>query len=146
MGLGGGDGGGIDLNNMLKAIITDTNIRVIGATTEQEFSLMSKDKAFLRRFSVLSMEEISSEEIFSSFEKLLHNILLLYPSLIDKSPDLIDYLSSEKRRILSYLDTLSEFYYPSKLVDFLDCCTAAYSLNLQMKDVHAYVDKHAKEK
>lgn len=144
MGLGGGDGGGIALNNMLKAVIIDTNIRLIGATTEQEFLLMSEDKAFLRRFSVLTLKEISSEEVTASFEALLDNVLLLYPELMYQASDLVDYLNREKRRILNYLNTLSEFYYPSKLVDFLDCCAATYVRNRQIKDVHSYVNKYTK--
>ena len=52
------NGGGVDFLNMLKPGLDRGDIKIIGATTTQEFNeYLLKDKAFLRRFEKVEVEE-----------------------------------------------------------------------------------------
>ena len=52
------NGGGVDFLNMLKPGLDRGDIKIIGATTTQEFEeYLLKDKAFLRRFEKVEVEE-----------------------------------------------------------------------------------------
>lgn len=52
------NGGGVDFLNMLKPGLDRGDIKIIGATTTQEFNeYLLKDKAFLRRFEKVEIEE-----------------------------------------------------------------------------------------
>lgn len=134
IGLGGGDGG-IDLNNMLKPIIESTDVRLIGATTENEFLLLGKDKAFKRRFTIIRIKEFSSQEISEVFEDLLDNVLLHYPDIMHDSNSFVHYMITKKDTILGLLDAIPESSYPHKLVDFLDYCAASFTQNRDVRDV-----------
>lgn len=52
------NGGGVDFLNMLKPGLDRGDIKIIGATTTQEYNeFLLKDKAFLRRFEKVEIEE-----------------------------------------------------------------------------------------
>lgn len=52
------NGGGVDFLNMLKPGLDRGDIKIIGATTTQEYNeYLLKDKAFLRRFEKVEIEE-----------------------------------------------------------------------------------------
>ena len=54
--------GGVDFLNMLKPGLDRGDIKIIGATTTQEFNeFLLKDKAFLRRFEKIEVEEPDQE-------------------------------------------------------------------------------------
>ena len=56
------NGGGVDFLNMLKPGLDRGDIKIIGATTTQEFNeFLLKDKAFLRRFEKIEVEEPNQE-------------------------------------------------------------------------------------
>lgn len=56
------NGGGVDFLNMLKPGLDRGDIKIIGATTTQEFEeYLLKDKAFLRRFERVEIEEPDQE-------------------------------------------------------------------------------------
>lgn len=56
------NGGGVDFLNMLKPGLDRGDIKIIGATTTQEFNeFLLKDKAFLRRFEKIEVEEPDQE-------------------------------------------------------------------------------------
>ena len=134
IGLGGGDGG-IDLNNMLKPIIELENIRLIGATTEDEYQMLAKDKAFRRRFNLINIKEFSPEEASELFKDLLDNVLRHYPELRGSSKEFTDYMIKSKDTILSLLNRYHNNAYPSKLVNFFDYCSASYIQQRDIKDV-----------
>ena len=69
IGLGGSEEE-IDLNNILKPIISDVNVRLIGATTEDESTHLMRDKAFKRRFTLTKIKKISSQETSQVFKIL----------------------------------------------------------------------------
>lgn len=56
------NGGGVDFLNMLKPGLDRGDIKIIGATTTQEYNeYLLKDKAFLRRFEKVEVEEPNQE-------------------------------------------------------------------------------------
>lgn len=56
------NGGGVDFLNMLKPGLDRGDIKIIGATTTQDFEeYLLKDKAFLRRFERVEIEEPNQE-------------------------------------------------------------------------------------
>ena len=56
------NGGGVDFLNMLKPGLDRGDIKIIGATTTQEFEeFLLKDKAFLRRFEKVEIDEPNQE-------------------------------------------------------------------------------------
>lgn len=59
----GSNDGSLDIANILKPYLTKTNIRLIGATTIDEYyTYINKDKALTRRFQNIFIEEPSIEE------------------------------------------------------------------------------------
>ena len=55
-------GGGVDFLNMLKPGLDRGDIKIIGATTTQEYNeYLLKDKAFIRRFEKIEIEEPDAE-------------------------------------------------------------------------------------
>lgn len=56
-------GNSLDANNLLKPLLTSNKIRVIGATTFDDFAkTFEKDKALCRKFQKIELKEPSSEE------------------------------------------------------------------------------------
>ncbi|MDR2660511.1 MAG: AAA family ATPase [Lactobacillaceae bacterium] len=100
--------GGVSAGDILKPIITDSSLQIIGATTPSEVNILLKDKAFKRRFNFLKINEPKLDALKSIYEYY------------------IDYfqLSDEENRfdsIISFLDeTYNDRYYPDKLIDFID--------------------------
>jgi ATP-dependent Clp protease ATP-binding subunit ClpA len=59
----GGGGGGIDAANLIKPALARGQIRLVGATTEEEYTKhLEKDKALDRRFEKVKVEEPNEEE------------------------------------------------------------------------------------
>jgi ATP-dependent Clp protease ATP-binding subunit ClpA len=59
----GAGGGGIDAGNLLKPALARGQLRLIGATTEEEFTKhLERDKALLRRFEKIKVEAPPVEE------------------------------------------------------------------------------------
>ncbi len=56
-----GENGSTSIQNVLKPYLCD-GLRVIGCTTEQEYMIVEKDKAFERRFSKVVIKELSKEK------------------------------------------------------------------------------------
>jgi ATP-dependent Clp protease ATP-binding subunit ClpA len=63
IGAGAASGGALDASNMLKPALASGELRVIGATTYQEFrGLFEKDRALSRRFQKIDIPEPTVEE------------------------------------------------------------------------------------
>lgn len=54
---GEGEGGGPDMSNMLKPALARGELKVIGATTDEEWRIVEKDPALARRFNKVTVEE-----------------------------------------------------------------------------------------
>ena len=120
MGAGSGEGGNIDIANMLKPMLARSGMQLIGATTLSEYKLhMEKDKALTRRFQVFTLREPSEEEALNILKNLIpsyenfhgltytedalkHTIRLSQAhmptrKLPDKAIDLLDITSAQKK-------------------------------------------------
>jgi ATP-dependent Clp protease ATP-binding subunit ClpA len=119
IGAGSAEGSG-DLSNILKPYLARKSFQIIGATTTSEYKkYFEKDKALIRRFSEVMVEEPSVENtikilnnIKDSFEKT-HNVTysqdaiiacvelshkyMPYRTLPDKAIDIMDDVASKKR-------------------------------------------------
>ncbi|MBT0519153.1 ATP-dependent Clp protease ATP-binding subunit ClpA [Morganella morganii] len=63
IGAGAASGGQVDAANLIKPLLSNGKIRVIGSTTYQEFSnIFDKDKALTRRFQKIDINEPTADE------------------------------------------------------------------------------------
>ena len=70
VGAGATTGGTMDLANLIKPVLVDGKIRLIGSTTFEEFKHIEKDKALHRRLQRITVEEPSFEESVQILEGL----------------------------------------------------------------------------
>jgi len=119
--------GAVDAGNMLKPPLARGELRMVGATTLDEYRQIEKDAALERRFQPILVDEPSVEETISILRGLKekyqvhHNVTITDPAIIaaatlsyryvsdrrlpDKAIDLIDEAAS---RIRVQLDSLPE--------------------------------------
>jgi ATP-dependent Clp protease ATP-binding subunit ClpA len=62
IGAGATTGGTMDLANLVKPILTEGNLRLIGSTTFEEYKHIEKDRALNRRLQKIAVEEPSFED------------------------------------------------------------------------------------
>jgi ATP-dependent Clp protease ATP-binding subunit ClpA len=62
VGAGATTGGTMDLANLVKPILTEGRIRLIGSTTFEEFKHIERDRALFRRMQKIAVEEPSFED------------------------------------------------------------------------------------
>lgn len=86
-----------DLANALKPILTSGKIRVIGATTEEEYEkYFSKDEAFKRRFSVLEVAEPKSEKLYNMLQGKLYQLQKYHQVRVSK--EIFDFVVEEAKK------------------------------------------------
>jgi len=117
----GGAEGAIDASNILKPALARGKIKLIGATTSDEYKqFIEKDKALARRFQLVEILEPNSQKVLDILTKLkpiyesFHNVEI---------PD----------KLLSFMVELSNKYIknarqPDKTIDILDEVCAKVSL------------------
>jgi len=59
LGVGAGEGGGMDAGNLLKPAMSRGQLRLVGATTDDEYRIVEKDKALERRLARVDVGEPS---------------------------------------------------------------------------------------
>ena len=122
----GGAEGAIDASNIFKPALARNKMRLIGATTTDEYKrFISKDKALDRRFQKVEINEPSNEilkdilmkikDTYSSF----HNVII--------TEEIIDYIISMSKR---YIKSRKE---PDKSIDILDEVGSLASLKQNKK-------------
>ncbi|MBQ9018810.1 MAG: ATP-dependent Clp protease ATP-binding subunit [Bacilli bacterium] len=130
MGAGGAEGA-IDASNIVKPFLARGDIKVIGATTlEEYFKFIDKDKALDRRFQKIYIKEPGKESVKNILYKLkdvyenYHNVIL-------------------KKRILNKIvdysfDSIFNGRQPDKAIDLLDevCSYAAIANSVNQKLVN----------
>ena len=112
MGAGGAEGA-IDASNILKPYLARDEIKVIGATTIEEYNkIISKDKAFDRRFQKIIINEPNSEEL----KKILLKLKPIYEKyhLVNISNNVIDKIISLSN------NCIFQGNQPDKAIDLLD--------------------------
>lgn len=94
--------------DILKPYVTNSNIKVIGATTINEYEILKTDRALERRFNILKLGEISKEVVFQIYIKLLEYLE-------------IKTLNEENfNSIFNDLQKNKNRKFPDKLIDFMD--------------------------
>lgn len=124
----GGAEGAIDASNILKPYLARGDIKVIGATTIDEYTkCIEKDKALERRFQKVYVEEPSLEEVKDIIVKLVpiyekfHNVCL--------NSELVDLIIKLSNK---YIRGGRQ---PDKAIDFLDEVCCYVSVNNNKNDV-----------
>jgi len=113
VGAGATSGGTLDLSNMVKPILQDGDIRIIGATTFDEFKVIEKNQALFRRLQKIVVEEPSMADtvqiLFGLKDRLeKHHEVSIKDDAIDGAAKLAQRHMREHRLPDSALDLLDE--------------------------------------
>ena len=118
----GGSGGSNDLANMLKPALTKGDLKVVASTTWEEYrKYFEKDRALMRRFQRVTVNEPNKEttkEILSGIKKYYedyHNTIIT-DEAIDAAVKLSIKYQSDKKL-------------PDKAIDLIDVACARFKLN-----------------
>lgn len=129
----GSNDGSLDIANILKPYLSSSKIRVIGATTLDEYyHFINKDKALMRRFQTIFVDEPTKEETLNILRKIkkyyeeYHNVKYS------------DYLLQEIiRKSELYLPNRT---FPDKAIDVMDEA-GAISKYHKIKKLEKIIDK-----
>lgn len=129
--LGAGKGeGSLDASNMLKPGLADGSLKVIGATTYDEYrKYVTKDPAFERRFVKVNVKEPSIEDTITILRGLRERIETHHGVKISD-------------KALVYASTLGKKYIPNRrlpdlAIDLIDtaCASAIINLNSEPQEI-----------
>lgn len=133
VGAGSVGGGSLDASNMLKPYLTEGKIRIIGATTYEEYNKnIAKSKSLMRRFQTIDVKEPTVEETIDILNGLkahyeeFHNVKY-GKGVIEHAVKLSDKYINER-------------YLPDKAIDLLDEAGAYRVMNPTNRKVQV-VDK-----
>jgi ATP-dependent Clp protease ATP-binding subunit ClpC len=112
IGAGGGMDKGPEMSSILKPALSRGEISIIGATTDSEFRVIKKDKAFERRFQSVRIEEpskIETAKIIKGAKTIYedHHLATFPDKLIPRLVELADRFIPER-------------HFPDKAFDLLD--------------------------
>ena len=137
VGAGSTGSGGMDLANMIKPILTKSNVKVIASTTWEEYrKFFEKDRALMRRFQRLQVGEPTADVAV----KILKGVKQYYETfhsctITDEAcEDAVEY--SQK--------FIADKKLPDKAIDIIDSACARLRLN-QVKDGRIDHDEIIKE-
>ena len=135
-GAGAGSGSSSnDMSNMIKPILTKGTIKLIASTTWEEYRKhFEKDRALMRRFQRVNIDEPSPEmtiKIIKGLRKYYekHHCVKITDAAIEQAVKLsVKYMADKKL--------------PDKAIDILDCAAARYKIKdeLDESDVEQFVD------
>jgi ATP-dependent Clp protease ATP-binding subunit ClpA len=134
-GAGASSGNSNDMANMLKPILTKGVLKLIASTTWEEYrKYFENDRALMRRFQRVSVEEPTPEttvKILKGLKKYYeqHHNVKISDAAIDQAVKLsVKYMADKKL--------------PDKAIDILDCASARYKLkdDEAMEGVEQIVD------
>ena len=113
VGAGATSGGTLDLSNMVKPILQEGDIRIIGATTFDEFKVIEKNQALFRRLQKIVVDEPSMDDtvqILHGLKERLekHHDVTIKDDAIDGAAKLAQRHMREHRLPDSALDLLDE--------------------------------------
>ncbi|GIE95150.1 ATP-dependent Clp protease ATP-binding subunit [Paractinoplanes rishiriensis] len=124
VGAGGGEGGGMDASNMLKPALARGRLRVIGATTMDEYRKhIEKDAALARRFQPVLVGEPSVEDTVAILRGLRDNYEAHHQVRItDEALDAAAQLSDRY---------ITDRFLPDKAIDLVDQAGARVRLRVK---------------
>lgn len=135
--MGAGAGGskeGVDLANMIKPSLANGDLSCIGATTDDEYNQkITKDKALMRRFQVVKIEEPSAKETLRILEQGVKPVLEKYHS-VKFGKDVVERIVDLSAQ---YLTTQ---YFPDKAISVMDSVGARIKTTHKGSRVDATVD------
>jgi len=78
--IGGGRslGDTIDLSNILKPYVGNGKLKIIGATTDEEYKIIKSDGALMRRFNGLYIPELTSKEVVAILNHEINHFKKIY--------------------------------------------------------------------
>ncbi len=98
------DNSSIDLANMLKAGLDRGTLKIIGATTNIEFNqYINKDRAFLRRFEKIELEE-------PNIEKTIEILIGTIPKIEKQTEVKLDYPDFVINNIITFIVNMTSEY------------------------------------
>ncbi len=115
----GSNDGSLDIANILKPYLSKPPLKLIAATTlEEYYKYIEKDKALIRRFQTIFIDEPTKEET----KEILHGIKINYEEFynINISDELIDYIIDVSNNYI-----LNKTF-PDKAIDLLDETLSRY--------------------
>ncbi|GAA1587846.1 ATP-dependent Clp protease ATP-binding subunit ClpC [Actinoplanes couchii] len=124
---GGGEGGGMDAGNMLKPALARGRLRVIGATTLDEYRKhIEKDAALARRFQPVVIGEPSVEDTVAILRGLrdnyeAHHQVRITDGALDAAAELSDRYITDR-------------FLPDKAIDLIDQAGARVRLRTKTPD------------
>lgn len=121
------DNQNLNIANLLKPMLTDNTLKIIGSTTFEEYrKYIEKDEAFTRRFYKMVIEEPDIKET----TKILNEIKPYYEKYfkIKYSNESIDEIMNLTNKFIF------DKHYPDKAIDLLDM-TGAYCIHNKIKIV-----------
>lgn len=126
-GAGKTEGGSMDVANLIKPLLTKSNIRVIGATTYEEYKqCIEKDKALARRFKLVTVVEPTPSEA----KEILRGIAPLYEEY--------HHVKYENAALDEIVDLTTKYVHdkklPDKAIDIMDEAGANISKNYKEGD------------
>lgn len=136
MGAGSTEESPLDVSNMLKPLLARDNIKLIGATTLDEYEkYICRDKALMRRFDTLMVKEPTVEKVYDMISAKVEILKKYHNINISKSD--VDYvIDLASRRMKSR-------YFPDKALDIIDYCMAQVSFENDKGDFNRdYVEKY----
>ena len=136
MGMGASEGS-VDAGNLLKPMLARGRIRVIGATTIDEYrKYIEKDKALERRFQPVLVDEPPIETAISILRGLKNNYEVFHGiKILDEA--IVQSVKLSHRYI-------TERYLPDKAIDLID--EAASSLRINIDTMPEEIDNCTREK
>lgn len=132
----GSNEGTLDIANILKPYLSSSDIKVIGATTIDEYNkYFEKDKALMRRFQNIFIDEPNEEETL----KILKYIKPTYESYHN-----IKYQICHLKQIIKKTKRLMpNKTFPDKAIDILDEVGSRYKINHQ--NITSLIDQTIKD-
>jgi ATP-dependent Clp protease ATP-binding subunit ClpA len=130
IGAGSVGGSSMDASNILKPMLGDGTLRVIGATTYEEYrNDFSKDKAFARRFAKIDVKEPNIEDTI----KILDGIKNKYEEFhsVKYTPNAIKLCVELSKKFIT------DRYLPDSAIDVLDevAVSKKFKINIQRKNL-----------
>ena len=137
MGTGKGEKSTLDIANILKPALASGKLKLIGATTKDEYNILVKDPAVERRFNKITVEEPSIEEaveVLHGIKKVYakHHGVTYYKAAVDVMP-IVAKRYNPKRNL------------PDSAVDILDYCGALAKVSDVKKITKKMVGEFAKK-
>lgn len=135
--MGAGAGGskeGVDLANMIKPSLSNGELSCIGATTEDEYNQkITKDKALMRRFQMVKIEEPTAKETLRILRQGIRPVLEKYHG-VTYSDDVLERIVDLSGQYLS-----TQFF-PDKAISVTDSVGARIKTTLKKSRTNATIE------